>query len=365
MVHMVHMGRTVRMVHMGRTVLTEPGKFMKSSIFFGMFLPCLNVCVFAAVPKAPNSSYSPPMVYNNLPRTKAGVKRFLMEQCVNKPLEAISYTSPGIHMPKGHLPAQCEGKFMSYRVCQAVADKKLDSCAIFKKDCGLEGGSACEQRYYEDLFLSAAVSDSPGAVASCLKSLPSSAHIPSGQRERLCSRMVQALKSGETSPRGMCNKMGMMDSSCLHQFAYLEGPQACDGMAKWGSAHADHCKDMAAIVHSKGHPSRCGDSAVCRSLLGMGQGDVCASLKTSAMDEYCSGYIKNQFKNMIHQEASFRHVNHLPPYKDGDKFLNFLPLEEREKYYNKKQERAEDGKHFAPNHGRPPAGASPPPNSQE
>ncbi len=346
---------------------------MKYIFCFG-FLPFLtSVSAFAAGPKPPPPHHTVAPAYANLPRTKAGLKRFLTEQCLKTPPESIDY-SRGAHMPKGHLPAQCEGKLMSYQVCRALIAKSMKPCAKFQKSCGSKGVLSCQRRYEEDMSIAAMVSKSPGAVSLCLKTIPSSASIPLDQRNRLCSKMVEGIRQGMT-PAKLCENLGMTDPSCKHQFAYLAGSKACMGMSKWGSAYAEHCKDMAAMVRSKGDPALCGDSAVCRGLLSISHGDACSPLKESleealklkqkaAVREYCVGFVKHKFSEMIHQEATFRKINHLPPYKDGDKFINFLPQDQKEKYYDKKQERAEELKRFQKikrslMNKQPPQGPSP------
>ena len=368
----------VLMVPTVPTVPTERGRFMKytfSLVFFALLSP---VFVLAAGPKPPRPHHVVAQAYTNLPRTKAGLKRFLRDQCLKTPPESIDY-SRGTHMPKGHLPAQCEGKLMSYQVCRALVAKSTKPCATFQKSCGSKGVFSCQRRYEEDMFIASMVSNSPEAVSLCLKTIPPSASIPMDQRRRLCSAMLQGIKQRMT-PSELCAKLGMTDPSCKHQFAYLAGPNACTGMSKWGSAYAEHCKDMAAMVRSKGDPALCGDSAVCKGLLSISHGDTCAPLKKAmqealelkqkaAVHEYCVGFVKYKFSEMIHQEATFRKINHLPPYKDGDKFINFLPQNEKEKYYNKKQERAEELKYFHklkrfPMNQKPPQGP-PPSDSQE
>ncbi len=84
------------------------------------------------------------------------------------------------------------------------------------------------------------------------------------------------------------------------------------------------------------------------------------------MNAACSAKVGHQFKGMLHLEAAFRKANHLPLYKDGDQFLNFLPQQAKEKYYDKKQEKINARKFgFHPPHGSQNS-ASPngPPNSQ-
>ncbi len=148
---MVRMVRTVRMVHMGRMVLTV---HMASGRSFWVGLSLLVFggvgLVFAAQVKPPKNKYHPQEIYTNLPKSKAGLKDFLFQQCLSGPIP-----------PHPEVPPDME---VEYGLCKSLEAGNPRFCKTLTNKMSAR---VCEGRYGLLSFLIAAVKGSPEAVSQC------------------------------------------------------------------------------------------------------------------------------------------------------------------------------------------------------
>lgn len=295
--------------------------------------------VFSAQVKSPRKQYAPLPIYTNLPRSKAGLNNFLFRQCLSEP---ISSSAP--------VPPEME---VEYGLCKSLDAGSSQFCKTLNNKMSAR---VCQGRYGLLSFLVMAIKGSPDAISDseCFRGDRDKRGAMGG--EQFCSTFVARLRAGRVTINDFC---GAGDRSCRESLVFLKGPQACKGLKK---EPMQRCMDLAYIVRSHGDPSRCGESLLCRAIFSMAS-DKCSYWHDQMVKIACSVKVKRLFKGMIRQEAVFRRVNHLPPYKDGDRFLNFLPPQEKEKYYNKKRERFEDRKHLLPR--RIPKNVSSPQNSSD
>lgn len=280
-------------------------------------------------------------------------------------------------MKKHPFNGMCVGP-KSYRLCQALAQRSVDQCNALKGACDPQTVKSCVRAYYGVASLMELKRNPAGAESLCEKNAEES-HLPmsEGNISRMCRMFNEGVLSAQ-SPSQACRKvMAAVPSlspdflkGCIHEMRFLSGPNACVGPHDRPDLDDGVCAAKAGIARavSSGDPSACGSSVICRAALSHSTG-ICESLKQKAVQDYCSRSAATQFPGMIHQEASFRRYNHLPPYKDGDKFLNFLPPPEKEKYYDKKRmrsyERTMMKRRLPPPSMPPPPGSSNAPDSGE
>lgn len=387
---------------------------MKKWMIVGSVSVCFLFAGFAAAQPSQNHKadqvQSPsiwPSYFENLPRTKAGLKRFLVRYCAEHlPSTAIRIGKPG--MRKYPFNILCVGP-KSYHLCRALAQGNVSECNALKGVCDPQTVKSCVRAYYGLASFMELKKNPAVAESLCEKSVEES-HLPisKGSISRMCRALNKGVLSSQ-SPDEVCGKIitatpGLpsdFSKGCRHEMRFLSGVQSCSQ----SPAHVDSsdgiCEAKAGIVRatSSGVLSECGSSVICRAALshsvetcqllkektvqdycvesaaihssGLAHQapqshsmEVCRPSRDKAIQDYCVESAANQFSRMKIQESIFRKYNHLPPYQDGDKFLNFLPPQGREKYYDKKRMREHE--QIKPKHiSTPPLGNSSTPDSGE
>ena len=348
------------MAPMGLTALmglTEHGELMTKIAFFLLF----SLFPRGASAQSPNSSTSQsmsiyPSYFQKLPRTTAGIKRFLFSYCQNhvslKQLMAFSRSSTSKN-PHG----RCAGR-KGYQLCLALASENPRLCRDLSAGCMPSLVEDCYRDYNAaEFFVKMSGPDVSKFSRFCLMAMKEDhMNMPQKNMPRACLIFRQAVLNHWT-PGNLCRKLEPLGfPQCRKNSAFLLGPQSCPSSDTDGICEADTA--IFKVLASRNDITACGSSPICHAAFSHSP-VVCKQMSGQFASEYCQEMAGSQFRKMISEEKRFRQYNRLSPYKEGDLLIDYLPPQEKEKYYNKSLMKKHDSKlmkSYLKN--------GPPPNSQ-
>lgn len=316
--------------------LMELGSFMKKTAFF-VLISLVATGVFAQPGSsrisqgASQGSGIYPPYFQNLPRTKAGIKRFLLSYCQNHvSLEQIMASSHASGRANPH--GRCAGR-RGYQLCLALATQNPNRCGELAKGCQSSLIEDCHRDYNAAEFFVKMAGSTEEFMPFCVKAMKQDhMSMPSENMPKACLVLRQAVLNHWT-PERFCHNMKPLGlPQCQKNAAFLLGPQACSSGNTDGICEADTA--IFKVLSSRNNVEACGSSPICRAAF-THSSKICEEMSGQFALEYCQETAGSQFRKMMAEEKRFRKYNRLPPYKNGDLLINYLPPEKKEKYYNK------------------------------